>query len=306
METALLRSHPVRQPGRRLRCRLSLLLLAAALALISSTARADLADVHYKRALKLYETKAYPQAIREFQAAYRARQLPKILLLIGQVYRKLGMASTALKFYEHYLRVEPHPKPEVKAEVDRYIAVTRAMLDPPEFEAPPGTAPEPNRGARVRKPTAAEEAAAAVAAAPSNVTSVTVPELYIDENAADPSRSAARPLQPATDAGMAAVQPNPGTSPGGASNPTAATPPGPASTPQTASQPATTDPGAATSPALDLTRPAVPPEQSTPLYKKPWFWGAIAGGAAVIAIIGIAAGAGQTATPPPDILHPTK
>ena len=109
-----------------------------------AVARADLADQHYKRALIFYENKDYPRAIREFQTAYKIRQLPRILLNIGQVYRKLGMASTALKFYEHYLRVDPQPKPEIKGEVDRYIAQTRAMLDPPDI------VPLPNRSAAAR------------------------------------------------------------------------------------------------------------------------------------------------------------
>ena len=132
-----------------------------------AVARADLADHHYKRALAFYESKDYPRAIREFQAAYKVRQLPRILLNIGQVYRKLGMASTALKFYEHYLRVDLQPKPEIKAEVDRYIAQTRAMLDPPDIVPlisksrlrPP---PRPWRGAV-------------------DVTLVTVPEYYPEE-----------------------------------------------------------------------------------------------------------------------------
>lgn len=133
--------------------------------LLPSSASADLADLHYKRAMKLYELKDYPKAIREFQAAYKVRQLPKILLNIGQVYRKLGMASSALKFYEHYLRVEPNPKPEIKAEVDRYIEQTRAMLDPPEV------VPLPSKSA-------AAAAAEAVAAAPSDLSNPATPITY--------------------------------------------------------------------------------------------------------------------------------
>jgi hypothetical protein len=132
-----------------------ILLLGSLLA--SGPARADLAEVYYKRGLVAYEAKDYARAIREFQTAYRVRQLPRILLNIGQVYRKLGMASTALKFYEHYLRVEPKPKPEIKAEVDRYIAQTRAMLDPPDI------VPLPSKSA-------AAAAAEAVASAPSDIT----------------------------------------------------------------------------------------------------------------------------------------
>lgn len=270
--------------------------------LVAGSARADLADQHYKRALKAYETKEYPLAIREFQAAYRARQLPRILLLIGQVYRKLGMASTALKFYQHYLRVEPNPKPDVKAEVDRYIAQTQAMLDPPEFDAPPAESPTgaaPAKGTKRRKPTAAEEAAAAVAAAPSNVTSVTVPELYLDEG----------PSNPAATTGAGTLG-RPGTV-AGAQPPTAVPPSAAGSTPglQTPDPArAAAAPGTVVAPGLDLTPPgdAKTPPSNKPFYKQAWFWGVVGGVAAVGIITGVAVGAGQANAKPAEILRPTK
>lgn len=131
----------------------------------------DLAVKHYKKAIAHYEGKNYQAALTEFKEAYRIRQLPRILLNIGQVYRKLGMASNALRFYEHYLRVEPHPKPEIKAEVERYIAQTRAMLDPPEFTIP-----------LKDKRTPQEVAAADVAAAPATVVPATVSEVNTDDS----------------------------------------------------------------------------------------------------------------------------
>lgn len=151
----------------RLRIQLCLGMLLAVLVvppllgarLLGGVAWADAAEIHYKRGVLAYEAKDYARAIREFQSAYKVRQLPRILLNIGQVYRKLGMASTALKFYEHYLRVDPKAKPEVKAEVDRYIAQTRAMLDPPDI------VPLPSKSA-------AAAAAEAVASAPSDITPV--------------------------------------------------------------------------------------------------------------------------------------
>lgn len=296
-----------RQPRRRrLRYRLSSLLAVLVLVLSAASARADLADQHYKRALKAYETKEYPLAIREFQAAYRARQLPRILLLIGQVYRKLGMASTALKFYQHYLRVDPNPKPDVKAEVDRYIAMTQAMLDPPEFEAPTSTAPaEPVKGGKRRKPTAAEEAAAAVAAAPSNVTSVTVPELYLEEGAGDPSRTppgpGKNPTRPGTE-GTALVAP-PGATPAQPGEP--GHPLLPATDLQAAAR--TTPPPAVNPPGVDLTPP--PDKTATaakPFYKQAWFWGVVGGVAGVAIITGVAVGAGQANALPSEILKPVK
>jgi hypothetical protein len=252
-------------------------LALAFLGFFSASAQAlDRVDHHYKRALKYYESKDYPTAIKEFQAAYRVRQLPKILLNIGQVYRKLGMASTALKFYQHYLRVEPNPKAEIKAEVDRYIAQTQAMLDPPDFVTPGGQS-------------AAEAAAAEVAAAPSNVTPVTVPEHYTDEDLQSlsqvPQRDAKgrvirHPLAPPgtpvdKPLGVAVVNPPPSTQPS----------------------------------ALPLipTQPQQPmPPQKTPVYKEPWFWGLIGGIAGAVIITGAAVGAQRSNSLPPEILHPTK
>lgn len=270
-----------------LRARSSLLCLVSAMLVCFSlssipAAWADRADQHYKRALKYYDSKDYPNAIKEFQAAYRVRQLPKILLNIGQVYRKLGMASTALKFYKHYLRVEPNPRPEIKSEVDRYIAQTEAMLDPPEFVAPPsGTM------------SAAEAAAAAVAAAPSNVTSVTVPELYSDDD-----------LQSL----------NAGEQPGGADHGKVRRPAGtsagtrlevPANKPLLApvhlAQPQTAPPLLFAKPKNDS-----PPAPKTPIYKEPWFWGLVGGVAGAVVITGVAIGVQRQTAVPPDILYPTK
>ncbi|MBL9002662.1 MAG: tetratricopeptide repeat protein [Myxococcales bacterium] len=278
--------------------------VALLLALGAGSAHAaDLADQHYKRAIKAYEAKEYPLAIREFQAAYRARQLPRILLLIGQVYRKLGMASTALKFYQHYLRVEPNPKPDIKAEVDRYIAMTQAMLDPPEFEAPPSIAPVPEphgKGAKRRKPTAAEEAAAAVAAAPSNVTSVTVPELYLEEGATGSAAAggSGTPVRVGGGAGQTPASTPPAGSPGGPGTPGLQTPDALRSAART---------GPATAPGVDLTTPGLQKEvPHKPFYKQAWFWGVVGGVAAVGIITGVAVGAGQANALPKEILKPTK
>lgn len=175
------------------RIKLSLVILVSAIfatLLLGGAARADLAEVHYRRGLAAYDAKNFQEAIREFQTAYKVRQLPRILLNIGQVYRKLGMASTALKFYEHYLRVEPKPKPETKAEVDRYIAQTRAMLDPPEI------VPLPSKSA-------AAAAAEAVASAPSDITPL--PEF--DGRGRRPVRPGYEPL--AGDPGSMSLRPLP-------------------------------------------------------------------------------------------------
>lgn len=255
-----------------------------------SVAWADLADQHYKRAIAFYENKDYPRAIREFQAAYKVRQLPRILLNIGQVYRKLGMASTALKFYEHYLRVDPQPKPEIKSEVDRYIAQTRAMLDPPDI------VPLPAKSAA-----AAAAAAEAVAAAPSNVTPVTVPEYYED---AEPP--------------LLQVGPDGRPAPGGRGRgrghgkgqPLSAQHQTPDLTPsargwEAESQSRPPENPGVTSLRLPLItpKPEAPPK---PFYKTGWFWGVIGSVAAGAIITGVAVGVAQRNATPATILYPTK
>ena len=249
-----------------------------------ATARADWADQHYKRALAFYENKDYPRAIREFQAAYKVRQLPRILLNIGQVYRKLGMASTALKFYEHYLRVDLQAKPEIKAEVDRYIAQTRAMLDPPDI------VPLPSKSA-------AAAAAEAVADAPYDVIPITVPELYTGDSDQPPvpPGKGGKPIKgrgkDGTASGTADVAPPSGLSP---------TARGWQSTTSLAPNPR---PGELRS-ALVTPPPPPPP---TPIYKKGWFWGVIGGVAAGVVITGVAVGvAAQKNALPTTVLYPMK
>lgn len=101
---------------------------------------------HYEQALSLYEQRDYQAALGEWQKAYAIRQLPRLLLNLGQTYRKLGRAREALGYYELYLRVEPNPEPQLKAELDQYIVQTRVMLKEAETlrqKAKETGAPEP-------------------------------------------------------------------------------------------------------------------------------------------------------------------
>ncbi len=279
---------------------LLLALLLGSLTARSASAKGDAAEQHYSRGLAYYESKDYPKAIREFQAAYKIRQLPRILLNIGQVYRKLGMASTALRFYEHYLRVDPKPKPEIKAEVDRYIAMTRAMLDPPAFE-------------EADAKSAKAAAAAAVAAAPSNVTPVAV-------SVADPFDI--DPLSKPTEGSKSHGAKTPGDKTGAdktnsaaahsqGSSPTAS--PGVTGV-NTAAPPSATPelksilPTATGSEANQALTQAPPIDKSTqkPFYKQPLFWGVVGGVAAAVTITAIAVGVSQSNGVPATVLYPTK
>lgn len=274
---------------------LLLALLVGSLTVRSASAKGDSAEQHYSRGLAFYESKDYPSAIREFQAAYKIRQLPRILLNIGQVYRKLGMASTALRFYEHYLRVDPKPKPEIKAEVDRYIAMTRAMLDPPSFEA-------------VDAKSAKAAAAAAVAAAPSNVTPgsvATVDPFDIDSTSRPSDGKTAPAAKTAPEKNAATVTQTPATATGGNLAQAAVTTPGTSTAaPEVKSILPTTAPSDANQ-ALTQTPPVDKPA-TKPFYKQPLFWGVVGGVAAAVTITGIAVGVSQSNSIPATVLYPTK
>lgn len=92
-------------------------------------AYADSFDRHYRRGLALYQQKDYAGAVVEMSAAYDERQLPRILLNIGQAYRKLGKAREALTYYERYLKAEPDAPPALQAEIQTYIAQSQALLE---------------------------------------------------------------------------------------------------------------------------------------------------------------------------------
>ncbi len=144
-------------------------LLGSLLAIRPGVGRADSTREfrqHYESALRLYDGGQFEGAIKEFQAAYALKQLPRLLLNIGQAHRKLGHARDALGFYEFYLRVEPNPKPEIKAELTSYITQTRALLDAAERMRAEQGGTEPAPASMLPPPTPPADANAKPAATP--------------------------------------------------------------------------------------------------------------------------------------------
>lgn len=128
----------------------------------------DFAD-HYNRGMQLYESKNYDEAVTELQKAYEIRQLPRLLLNMGTVYRKMGKAREALNCYEQYLKAEPNPPKKIRKELDEYIPQTRALLEKPAGKdggagSPAGTTPSPSGSGSVGSGT--NSAGAATPAAP--------------------------------------------------------------------------------------------------------------------------------------------
>lgn len=118
--------------------RLSRLLLVLSFLLVlfagGRPAAADNFEHEFRRGLSLYDKKQYEPAIEAFLAAYEIRQLPRVLLNIAQVYRKIGRSEDALAYYERYLKAEPNPPPKIRADVERYVQQTRAALSTPEVK----------------------------------------------------------------------------------------------------------------------------------------------------------------------------
>jgi len=137
---------------------LVLICLVAWLGLGEGAASADDFSDHYNRGMKLYEDKSYDEAVTELQKAYEIRQLPRLLLNIGTVYRKMGKAREALSYYELYLKAEPNPPRKIRKELDEFIPATRALLEKPTGKDGQGT---PSAGTAAPQDPAPKPAAAA-------------------------------------------------------------------------------------------------------------------------------------------------
>lgn len=152
-------------------------------------------EQHLERGMNLYKQGEYAEAIRELHAAYAIRQMPRLLLNLGQAHRKLGHAREALGFYEMYLKIEPEPRPELKQELDRYIAQARTMIQAAErTRAELGqSAEDPHPAPPAERPQAPGVPAAALsAAAPAAATPGTRPALQLAPVGPPPAKGMAK------------------------------------------------------------------------------------------------------------------
>lgn len=88
------------------------LCVVAALATATTAARADddntrAAKRHYAKGDKLFALGKFEQALVEFEAAYQAKPLPKLLFNIGQAHRNLDHYDQAIFAFRKYLRELP-------------------------------------------------------------------------------------------------------------------------------------------------------------------------------------------------------
>lgn len=108
----------------------------------------------YQRGAKLYQKGLYAEALEEFEAAYKMQQLPRLLFKMAQAHLMLGHGGEALSLYERFLKMEPRPPADIKAQVDKDTERARAMVQAAEDlaareraarEVPPAPEPETDK-----------------------------------------------------------------------------------------------------------------------------------------------------------------
>jgi len=142
----------------------------AATMLVAFPAIADQADdvnaarLHYKKGTRAFELGHYTEAIKEYEAAYEAKDDPALLYNIGQAYRLNGNTSEALRAYKSYLhRLPDAPNAdEVRNRIDELQKTLDAQqrAKPAPAPAPPPLTTAPAPATAPATPTPATTAAA--------------------------------------------------------------------------------------------------------------------------------------------------
>jgi hypothetical protein len=115
------------------------------------------AKAHFKSGKAYYDLGKYDEAIREFEAAYEAKNDPAFLFNLAQAHRLAGHPTEALHFYRTYLRYVPDPPnlSDIKAKMRDLEKAAPTRSPPAEVTTtpPPVTA---GGGATEPAPTAPE------------------------------------------------------------------------------------------------------------------------------------------------------
>jgi tetratricopeptide (TPR) repeat protein len=142
--------------------------LLVLLTVAQSTAPEREARQHFRAAEKLYSEGDFERALGEYQAAYKARQLPGFLFNIGQCHRNLGHYKQAIGAFRAYLDthsqvVQPRSVEGLIAELEKKLASEdgkRATAPPLPKVIPPATDTEIPSALRMQAPVAATETSA--------------------------------------------------------------------------------------------------------------------------------------------------
>ncbi|MEA2696766.1 MAG: hypothetical protein QOI66_1037 [Myxococcales bacterium] len=127
-------------------------LIATGAAHAEDTAATAAAREHYQKGTAFFDLGKYQDAIKEFEAAYEAKNDPAFLYNLAQSYRLAGNPEQALRFYKTYLR--KNPKPQNRADIEEKIAQLEKLVDqktatqtsPPTHTIQPALPGSPNPG----------------------------------------------------------------------------------------------------------------------------------------------------------------
>ena len=87
-------------------------------------------EQHLTRAADLTRTERYAEALGAWDAAYKLRQRPSLLLEIARAHRCLGNAQEASKAYRRYLTAEPNPPADARTEAEQSLSQLERLLNP--------------------------------------------------------------------------------------------------------------------------------------------------------------------------------
>src|ERR1700747_3723892 len=82
---------------------------------------------HYQKGTAFFDLGKYADAIKEFEAAYEAKNDPAFLYNLAQAHRLAGNPEQALRFYRTYLR--KNPKPPNRADIEDKISQLEKLVD---------------------------------------------------------------------------------------------------------------------------------------------------------------------------------
>lgn len=134
-----------------------------------------LCRAHYTRARGLSKEGNYAGALAAYEAAYRRRPVPWLLINIGRTLHKLGKPADALAYYQRYREQDRDPAPERLKLLAQYVQQAEAEQagaaappptppgadKPADSLPPPPTVPTESPAKPVRPPPAAPDAATA-------------------------------------------------------------------------------------------------------------------------------------------------
>jgi tetratricopeptide (TPR) repeat protein len=128
-------------------------LLGLALLLPNTEARGEeatkRAQAFFQRAEAHFSRGEFPQALRLYLEAHRAKPMPELLFNVGQCHRHMGDHAKAIFFYQQFL--EQKPRSQQRAQVQQLVDECQAALDKQRrAERCPSAAGCPARGTATR------------------------------------------------------------------------------------------------------------------------------------------------------------